>query len=119
MIEYTEEKVRVGSQDDLRTGPAPSLVPGAFPTLHCHMTASPPPPVPPLVRARRDVREMLERAQRTRDVGCPQHRPEQTLAMCRHDFFFDEGPRVRALLPRPNLFASLLRTMAYSGETIG
>jgi len=29
------------------------------------MTASPPPPVPPLVRALMDVREILERARRT------------------------------------------------------
>jgi len=31
------------------------------------MTASPPPPVPPLVRALTDVREILERARRTGD----------------------------------------------------
>ncbi len=31
------------------------------------MTASPPPPVPPLVRALLDVREILERARRTGD----------------------------------------------------
>ena len=31
------------------------------------MTASPPPPVPPLVRALMDVREILERARRTGD----------------------------------------------------
>lgn len=31
------------------------------------MTASPPPSVPPLVKALRDVREILERARRTGD----------------------------------------------------
>ncbi len=31
------------------------------------MTASPPPPVPPLVRALLEVREILERARRTGD----------------------------------------------------
>ena len=31
------------------------------------MTASPPPPVPPLVRALTEVREILERARRTGD----------------------------------------------------
>jgi hypothetical protein len=31
------------------------------------MTASPPPPVPPLARALMDVREMLERLRRTGD----------------------------------------------------
>ncbi len=31
------------------------------------MTASPPPPVPPLVRALMDVREILERARRNGD----------------------------------------------------
>ena len=38
---------------------------GAKGTLH--MTASPPPPVPRLVRALMDVREILERARRTDD----------------------------------------------------
>ena len=32
------------------------------------MTASPPPPVPPLMRALRDVRETLERARRKQDL---------------------------------------------------
>ena len=32
------------------------------------MTGSPPPPVPPLVKALRDVREILERARRTGDM---------------------------------------------------
>ncbi len=31
------------------------------------MTASPPPPVPPLVRALMDIREILEHARRTGD----------------------------------------------------
>jgi hypothetical protein len=31
------------------------------------MTATPPPPVPPLIRALLDVREILERARRTGD----------------------------------------------------
>ena len=32
------------------------------------MTASPPPPVPPLVKALRDVRELLHRAVRKQDL---------------------------------------------------
>lgn len=32
------------------------------------MTASPPPPVPPLVKALRDVRDMLHRTVRERDL---------------------------------------------------
>ena len=48
------------------------------------MTASPPAPVPPLVRALQDVREVLERARRTGD------RREIDAAIERINAAFDE-----------------------------
>jgi len=52
------------------------------------MTASPPPLVPPLVRALREVREILERARRSGD------RREIEMAIERINFALDERRRI-------------------------
>ncbi len=59
--------VSFGSKSYLRHPSALGLVPCAFPTLPYPMTASPPAPVSPLLRALLDVREILERARHTGD----------------------------------------------------
>ena len=51
----------------LARGCTPDVYRGIDPNISVAVTASPPPPVPPLVKALRDVREILERARRTGD----------------------------------------------------